>query len=189
MNKELEQLVATDVLGDVADTGANANDAIGVEEEVDAEIEMAVPEKFTVNSAEAAAWVVRKIVAAREYRARVKLWADLEYRRAEREEERLMYLFSDQLRRWTEAEIATFKSRRRSIDLPSGRVGFRTVPSRLVVDDESAVIAWARRNCPSAIAIVERVSKSILNDHIAATGETPDAGVHIEAEKQTFYVK
>ena len=61
--------------------------------------------QFTVDSAEKANWVVRKIVASRAYRERVKQWAADETARSEKEEERLFYLFGRQLEAWARGEI------------------------------------------------------------------------------------
>ena len=65
------------------------SDVTQVEAEVDIEVKRTVPEGFRVHNAESAAWVVRRVVAAREYGLRVRRWAELERRRAEAEEARL----------------------------------------------------------------------------------------------------
>ena len=41
-----------------------------------------VPEKFRVADEDSANWLIKKIVEARQYAARVKAWADREVRRA-----------------------------------------------------------------------------------------------------------
>ena len=60
---------------------------------------------------------------------------------------------------------------------------------KLVVDDEQAVLAWAREHHPEMVAVVERLSKTALNEHVGRTGEVPDAGVHVEPERERFYVR
>src|SRR4051794_98699 len=86
-----------------------------VEDEVDAEIARVVPAAFSVDSIDAASWLVRKVLEARAYSVRVKSWAEHEQRRAAREEQRLMYLFGAQLCQFVEQEIAKFNGRRRSL--------------------------------------------------------------------------
>ncbi|HEX8339465.1 MAG TPA: hypothetical protein VF624_01020 [Tepidisphaeraceae bacterium] len=138
------------------DTHLGSDEApASVEVEVEAEIRNILPVAFQVCSPETASWVVRRITNARNYAKKVKLWAELECRRAQHEEQRLLFLFGGQLRDWTQAEVQRVKSRRRSIGLPGGTVGFRTVPSRLVIHDEALVLRWARTACPKAIVVTE----------------------------------
>ena len=42
--------------------------------------------RIGVHDAESAAWVVRRVVEARQYAQRVRVWAEVEQRRAEAEE-------------------------------------------------------------------------------------------------------
>lgn len=162
---------------------------LAVEAEVEAELQRVVPVDFAVGDATTAAWLVRRIVAARSYKARVKLWAEAEQRRAEHEEQRLMYLYGVQLQRWAGGEIAKLKGRRRSIALPGGVIGFRTHRAALVIDDEQRALAWARSACPSAVVVVERLLKAPINEHFEKTGELPDGAAHVEPAHDMFYVK
>ena len=156
---------------------------------IEQEVERTVPDGFRVHDAETASWVVRRIAASREYGSRVRNWAERERRRAEWEEERFLYLFGGQLRAWAEGEIARAKTRRKSVALPGGIIGFRTSKSSVVIDDEEVVLAWARENCPSAILISERLSRSAFQEHVAATGEVPEAGVHLAPQREVFFVR
>lgn len=164
------------------------SDGVVIEDEVDAEIDRTVPQTFTVNSPETAAWLVRRIVAARKYAEKVKLWAELELRRAAREEQRLSFLYGAQLRDWAEAEVRKLRGRRQSIVLPGGVVGFRSVPIRLAVKDETLAMRWARRSCPAAVVVSERLVKTPLNEHFAKTGEVPE-GVEVIPPHVDFYVR
>jgi phage host-nuclease inhibitor protein Gam len=157
--------------------------------EVDLEVLKAVPKQFSICDSNTANWLVKKVVAAREYAERVKAWADAEVRRAEREEKTLMFLFGRQITAWTKDEIEKLNGKRKSLSLPGGSVGFRRINPLLIVDDEVAVIGWARRNCPPAIVTVEKLSKTVLKSHFEATGETPDAGVHVEPGCERFFIR
>lgn len=161
---------------------------VAVEAEVEAELQRIVPEAFSVCCPRTAGWVVRRICAARRYGQQVKLWAELERRRAEAEEQRLLYLFSAQLREWTAGEIAKLRGRRKSIALPGGSVGFRAVPSRVLIQSEEAVIRWAKRECPNAVVISERLLKTPVAEHVERTGEVPE-GVEITAAREEFFVR
>jgi hypothetical protein len=75
------------------------------------------------------------------------------------------------------------------VHLPAGTLAFRKQPPKLVVEDEQAVIAWAKQNKPELVIILESLSKSGLNDHVKQTGEMPERGVRLEPERESFSVK
>lgn len=158
-----------------------------VDADVDIEVLKVVPTQFEIVDAKTANWLVRKVIEARQYAQRVKEWAELEQRRAEREEQTLLFLFGRQLQGWVRAEIAS--GRKKSVGLPAGTVGFRKVNASLHVDDESAVLLWCKKNCPTAVVRVEKLSRSVLSDHFKATGEIPDDGAHVEPERESFSIK
>ena len=147
-----------------------------------------VPQRFTVKDEASADWLVRKLVEAEAHVRRVKEQADREVRRTEREREFLLHRFGPDLRRWTERQLEQHKGRRKSVLLLSGTVGFRSIGSKLVVDDEASLLAWAKRTCKSAVIVVERIGKTVINEHFHTTGEVP-RGTHVEPEQQRFYVK
>jgi hypothetical protein len=68
--------------------------------EVDIEILKAIPKQFAITDEKTANWLVRKIVAARQYIATVKAWADLETKRAQREEMTLNRQFKLAISNW-----------------------------------------------------------------------------------------
>src|SRR4051794_29700288 len=73
--------------------------------DVDLEVLKTVPKQFRIDDEQSANWLVRKVIAAREYGERVKAWAEQERRRAEREERTLMFLFGRQIEVWAKCEI------------------------------------------------------------------------------------
>jgi hypothetical protein len=156
--------------------------------EVDIEVLSSVPKEFCIDSEERANWLVRKIVAARDYSERVKTWCEQEQRRAIREEQTLMFLFGRQIEAWARDEIVELH-KRKSLALPAGCVGFRTVASKLVIHDERLVLGWAKQACPQVIVIVEKLSKAALDHYVEKTGDVPDSGIHIEPEAERFYIK
>lgn len=165
-------------------TGVGSLDA-----EVDIEVLRAVPKQFSIEDEHSANWLVRKITDARKYAEHVKAWADQELRRAEREEHTLMFLFGRQIEAWVRSELERLSTKRKSIALPAGTVGFRTIAQKLVIDDEAAVIQWAKTNLPAAVVTVERLSKTEINRLTEETGEIPEVGVHLERESQRFFIK
>jgi hypothetical protein len=151
---------------------------------VSAEIEP--PETFAVNDAASANWVVRKIIEARNYAKHVKEWAELEVRRAQREEQFFLGQYGHQLEAWASSQITS--GRRKCVKLPGGTVGFRTAPPKLDVTDETKLIAWCRATLPGALKIETHVLKSLVKDHVQQTGEYPD-GTTITGGGQRFYIR
>ena len=157
--------------------------------DTDIEVLRTIPERFEVTDAQSANWLIRKIKNAREYVDQVRVWADREAARGAREEQVLMYLFGNQLRRFAQEEVAKLGGRRKSIPLPAGTLAFRSVPARLVVDDEQAVLQWARKHLPTAVVQIERLAKALVLDHAAKEGEIPDEGVHFEPATEKFSIR
>ena len=156
--------------------------------EVDVEVLRSVPKQFSVEDEKSANWLVKKIVAAREYADRVKEWAAQEVRRAEREESTLSFLYLRQLEGWARGEVEKLGGRRKSLALPAGTVGFRFVGPALRVDDEMVVLGWAKHHCPPAIKVVESLSRAALKQHFESTGDLPD-GAHVEPASEKFFVR
>jgi hypothetical protein len=159
-----------------------------VDAEVDIEVLKSVPKTFEINSEQTANWLVKKVVTAREYAERTKKWAEQEVRRAEREEKTLLFLFGRQIETWAKGEIGKLNGRRKSICLPAGTLCFRHEGAKLVIDDEEAVVGWARHNCPMAIQTVEKLSRTAVKAHFEKSGEMPDVGAHIEPEQERFRI-
>src|SRR4051812_35292286 len=101
--------------------------------QVDVEVLRAVPREFAIVDETSANWLIRKIVAARQYSEHVKAFAEMERRRAEREEQCLLFVYGKQLQEWAKSEIEKTRGRRKSINLPAGAVGFRSTPPQLQV--------------------------------------------------------
>ncbi len=147
----------------------------------------AIDHTFHVHDAGSANWVVRKIVEAHAYAARARAWAAAEVRRAERDEQFLLLRYGQQLEDWVRQQIAQQHDGRQSVNLPAGRLGFRTSPSTLVVTDERALMRWCREHLPSAVRTVESVTKSVVTEHVRSTGECAD-GVELRGGVRQFYV-
>jgi hypothetical protein len=149
--------------------------------------EIVQDEAFHVCDASSANWLVRKIVEARQYGQRVKAWAELELRRAHRDEQFLLKRFGAELEAWARQQIGEQHDGRRSVNLPAGSIGFRVEPTRLAILDETKLLAWCRANLPSAIRVIESVPKTPLMEHIHQTGEMPD-GAEIQGGGERFHI-
>jgi hypothetical protein len=171
-----------------------------------------IPEAFSIHNASSANWLARKIIDARHYSTHIQTWAAAETRRAEMEERFFLQRFGSQLECWTRHQLLATQSRRRSIALPAGTVGFRSLAARPMIVDEAILLGWcamhlpraisvevqamgceaarlrgwARQNCPSATITVS-VVKSVLDEHFRQSGECPDGTECASGEK--FFVK
>lgn len=151
--------------------------------------DLTLPSSFAVNSDESANWVIRRIVEARGYSERCAEWCRREQARARHTEQFFLWRFGSQLTAWAQRRIDENGGRRKSISVPAGTAGFRHEAAKLVIDDEGAVIAWAKCNNPNLVVVTESISKSALNTHVSQTGELPNAGVRLEPERERFYIK
>jgi hypothetical protein len=158
------------------------------EQNAENELQVLVPKGFMVRDAGTASWVVRRIIEAREHAIRAKEWAASEHRRAHHEEYFFQMAFGRQLEEWARAQIDQLRGRRRSVSLPTGTVGFRQVGGSLIVQDDKAVVQWARIHCPSAVVVHEKLSVKIIKDHFEATGEIPE-GATLVALHDNFYIR
>lgn len=134
---------------------------------------------FTIHDRATAAWVIGKINAARTELAYREQAAAEWIEEAEREVERLVARFSEELRRWGEANLPEDK---KTLILMTGRLEYRNQPARFVVKDEAKAAAWAKKHLPTAIKVEERLLRSVLIGHAKATGDLPD-GMERELEK------
>lgn len=157
--------------------------------EVDIEVLKSVPKQFAIDCEEHANWLVKKVVSARAYAERVKVWAEQELRRAQREEMTLLFLFGRQIEAWAKTEIEQFNGRRKSLNLPAGIIGFRTITPSLQVDDEQVVLIWAKENYPTAVVVVEKLSRAELTTVFEKTGEVPDTGAHVDPGGEKFFIR
>lgn len=177
-----------------------------------ADLPQASPQ-FEVTDAHSANWLVRRIVEARGYAERVQEWAAAELRRAKREEAFLLARYGHQAEQWLREELRKARGRRRSMSLPAGTMGLRSVPPRLEVVDQRQALEWCCANLPGAVMmkievagsaaiqlrewaqihcpdgrVTEGVSKLHLKDHATTTGELPD-GVRLIDSPDFFYIK
>jgi hypothetical protein len=145
-------------------------------------------EGFHIHDAASANWALRLIVAERDYQARTTAWYEAETRRSQRREEWLMYRFAGQLEQWMRAELAKQYGKRRSVRLPAGVLGIKTQPTKLIVVDDRALIAWCSAELPAAIKTVHHILKSEVAAHVKASGEIPP-GAEIAGGGEKFYIK
>jgi hypothetical protein len=156
--------------------------------------------EFQVQEMSSASWCVRMIRDARLEMANNADVAQAEYARLERErakvdawlaktnasaQQTIDYMES-KLEPWIKITIEGRK--KRSVDLPFGRAGFKVTPGRMEYKDEKSVVAWAKENAPDIVVVKESVPKPQLKAAIELTGEVPE-GVEFIFGEDKFYVE
>lgn len=106
------------------------------------------PVGWVVDSEERADWAACKILEAEAQVERLEVQHSVRLARARAELERAKAFFVPQLEAWAERHLPRD---RKSVDLPSARLAFKTVPGGLRIQDRAACLAWAREHLPSAI--------------------------------------
>lgn len=135
-----------------------------------------VPAKYSVTDAASANWLVRRIVETRSYADRVRAWAVMEVRRAEREEQFFLHQYGRQLEQWTRTEIETLGGRRRSICLPRGTVGFRRSRARLLICNEAELLRWCHSHLVDALPPSKGTTRLHEGKHLQSPGTGQGVG-------------
>lgn len=142
-------------------------------------------EPWAITDEGKAAWAVDKVLAARERLARVKAACQAMIDEAAREVQDAEAFFLPQLEMWARANPPR---KGKTIRLMTGSLAFRTVPGGPRVADEGQCMDWAKRYCPDAIKVVERLSVTAIKEYIANYGELPP-GVELVEARESFDVK
>ena len=123
-------------------------------------------EVFQVNTPEAADWCLSKIAAHKKqyekakkqydhYLAKMNAWLE----NIKTETENNVSYFEHCLIDYT---MNNLPGKKRSIDLPHGRVGFRKTPDKIEIRDEEKAIAWLDENYPAGIITKKTISKKAI---------------------------
>lgn len=159
----------------------------------------AVPEGFYPDTAEKADWVLEKIADAKARASRIRENAEKMAKQAETEATFFEWKFGMALREFARKELET--SRRKSLTLYHGSLGFRTTPARVSLapekPQEALAVAWAKENLPEAVAVQERLNRAAFDDLVESTeagvvfvttGEVLPWAQAVPAEEK-FYIK
>ena len=165
----------------------NADD-ITDEQAGESEDPVQAPEQFTVHDHRTANWLVKRIIANRQYGAQVKRWSESELKHVARTEAFLLNRYGRQLEQWAIHQININGGRRRFVALPAGRVCLRKIPGWVEVLDECKLIAWCRAHLPTAIVTTERLHRTQIRQHVGQTGEVPD-GAEVRAATERIFIQ
>lgn len=109
-----------------------------VAEEIAGEV---VSKEFHIDSRSSADWLLRKLALLEMEEKLIKEQTKGMLELLQRDRQRLTARFGAELEHWAATELAT--ARRKSLTLPHGTIGFRTVNGRLKVSDPASALAYA----------------------------------------------
>jgi hypothetical protein len=160
--------------------------------------ERPAPEGFVIDTEEKAAWAVDKIVSLRAAAERLVAQFERNSTRLERELARLEEFFVPMLKAFYDAHPP---SKGKTLHLATGDLAKKKEAARFSVEDEKAVVEWARKALPAdlALLVAERLeagreafeiaeAKKLARDHHKKTKEIVP-GTAITPESESFHVK
>jgi len=136
------------------------------------------------NDDELAIWYLGKVNDLDSQIERIKEQAGALIRAAENRKRGLAWKWGGAFKEIIDAKLRSQGGKKRSVDLLTGRAGYRKQAEKLTIIDPAKVLEWADFNCPQAIKRECRITP--LKDHFAETGEIPP-GVHLTEARDTFY--
>lgn len=142
-------------------------------------------EKFHITSESKADWVIKKITAVDDEIDRL----EEQHRRRVKQLENEKTFFEERFSRELEAFVkANLDGRKKSIDFPHGRAGFRKSRETIEIVDKDRNLEWAKKNCPNAVRKREYTTKTEQVKHLKETGELP-VGCELKPSQNRFFVK
>jgi phage host-nuclease inhibitor protein Gam len=95
-----------------------------------------------------------------------------------------------QLEQYAKTALADGSSKKKSIKLVCGTIGFRAGSKSLKVDDSAAAIAWLEKHghADVMVRVKKEIDKTMVKKLIENKGELPD-GVELVIGPDSFYVK
>ena len=110
---------------------------------------------FMIDSRERVDWYLRKLANLEAEESRIKAQVQTMLRQIESDRNSLVQHFQPQVENFVRSELEATKSKRKSIAFFQGTVGFRSVPSKLVIESEADAQTTARAVFPAAFQKVE----------------------------------
>lgn len=131
-----------------------------------------------------ATWYVGKDKQADDMIQTIKNQSAMMIRQIEARRRGMIYAFGARVRATIDRMLQSQGKNKKSVNLLTGRAGYRKQSAKLQIVDAPAILAWAKVNCLDAIK--ESVSMTGINDYFERTGEVPPGVKRIE-ERENFY--
>jgi phage host-nuclease inhibitor protein Gam len=136
-------------------------------------------------SDELATWYMGKVNEIEQMRETIKHQAAAMLNQLDNRMAGLQYRWGGQFRAVVDRKLHMGGHKKKSVDLLTGRAGYRTSPDKVEIVDGEAAAEWAAFNCPEALGTsIKRTSP--IKDYIKATGEIPP-GIRYVEKQETFY--
>lgn len=157
-----------------------------------AEVEEVKPE-FCIDRDSAADWLLQKYAALDAEIALITAQAQEMVKRLQADRQRLEHLYQGQLEAYIRQRIREDKRGRKSLILPHGTVGFRTVPASVrIVDEHIARVYAEQTKMPNAIVVTELlragVYRALAKKALEETGELLP-GIEYVPDRESFHIK
>lgn len=89
----------------------------------------------------------------------------------------LAFRYGAEFRAQVEADLAAQRGRKKSVDYPTGRAGFRQKPGKLTITDAKALSEWCAEHCMEAMEL--KIARTTpIREHYERTGELPPGCVY-----------
>lgn len=150
------------------------------------------PQEFCIDSDSAADWLLQKYAALDAEIVLITAQAQEAVKRLQADRQSLEHLYQGQLEAFIRQRVSEDKRGRKSLILPHGTCGFRTVPASVKIVDKAAALAYAQEHRPSCIKTVYDLDTSAYRD-IAERVANHDGevlpGVEVSPERENFHIK
>lgn len=98
----------------------------------------------------------------------------------------LHWKYGADFRQQVESDLSRQSGKKKSIDYLTGRAGFRTRPSKVIVGDKAKLTNWCAVNLPEAVPMRPELHVTPIKKYIEETGDVPPGCGWRQAER-AFY--
>lgn len=139
-----------------------------------------------------ATWYLGKLAELEARRITIKQQAKVMLTQIDGAEKYIAFRWGDEFKGCIEAMLQSQGGKKKSIDLLTGRAGFRKKDSSIFIRDSAAALKWCKDHCPDALE--QHIARTTpIKEHIESginrqTGEIPEVpGVEYNPPTNHFY--
>ena len=136
-------------------------------------------------SDELATWYLGKVNEIEHAKETIKAQAAAMLQQLDNRMAGLQYRWGGQFRAVVDRKLHMNGHKKKSVDLLTGRAGYRTSPDKVEIVDGEAAAEWCAFQCPEALGTTIKRTTPI-KEHIKATGEVPP-GIRYVEKQENFY--
>lgn len=158
--------------------------------QADQDLELATP--IADQGTSLAIWYMKKLTEMESVEAMIRQQSQTMLKQIETRRKALQWRWGNEFKAIIDSKLNSQGGKKKSIDLPTGRAGYRAKQASAKVFDEKVVVRWAEINCPEALE--KRVARTtpivewIEQNPDEETGEIkPVPGVQYTPSVDSFY--